>query len=129
MACICDGGFGKLESKPKTLLQSGAPAMKSIARSAEFSLRLCFSCLLFIFLTFRAQAHDPGLSTVKVTVGNEQIDVLLGFAQKDVESMLAAEYKCCRPGDVEGFCRDSIRTRIRRGKRVQSLLGQAAGDT
>jgi hydrogenase/urease accessory protein HupE len=65
--------------------------MKSIALSAEFSFGLCVSSLLFIFLTFQAQAHDPGLSSANVTVGNQQIDVLLGFAQKDVESMLAAD--------------------------------------
>ena len=64
--------------------------MKSIALSVECSFRLCASSFLFIFFTFQAQAHDPGLSTAKVTVGNEQIEVLLGFAQKDVESMLAA---------------------------------------
>jgi hydrogenase/urease accessory protein HupE len=41
--------------------------------------------------TFRAGAHDPGLSSAKVTVGDEQIDVFLGFAQKDAETMVAAQ--------------------------------------
>jgi hydrogenase/urease accessory protein HupE len=90
--------------------------MKSLARSAEFSLRLCFSCLLVIFLTFRAQAHDPGLSTVKLTVGNEQIDVLLGFAQKDVESMLAAETNAAGLETLKGFAA------------IQSELESVVGD-
>jgi hypothetical protein len=41
--------------------------------------------------TFRAGAHDPGLSSAKVTVGDNQIDVLLGFAQKDAETMVTAQ--------------------------------------
>jgi hydrogenase/urease accessory protein HupE len=34
-------------------------------------------------------AHDPGLSTATMTVHAERIDVALGFARKDVESMLS----------------------------------------
>jgi hydrogenase/urease accessory protein HupE len=34
-------------------------------------------------------AHDPGLSTATMTVRAERIDVVLGFARKDVESMLS----------------------------------------
>jgi hydrogenase/urease accessory protein HupE len=63
--------------------------MKTTALFAQFSLRPGVHSLLFMFLAFQAQAHDPGLSTATVTVENEQIAVLLGFAQKDVESMLA----------------------------------------
>src|SRR5271166_6028782 len=64
--------------------------MKSIALSDGLCFRLFVSLYLFISLTFHAQAHDPGLSSAQVTVGNQQIDVLLGFAQRDVESVLAA---------------------------------------
>lgn len=32
-------------------------------------------------------AHDPGLSTATMTVRAERIEVALGFARKDVESM------------------------------------------
>jgi len=64
--------------------------MKSIALSDGLCFRLSVSLYLFISLTFHAQAHDPGLSSAQVTVGNQQIDVLLGFAQRDVESVLAA---------------------------------------
>jgi hydrogenase/urease accessory protein HupE len=63
-------------------------------RFAEFT-RLFFglsvSLFLLVSLTFQACAHDPGLSSAKVTIGDEQIDVLLGFAQKDAESMIAAQ--------------------------------------
>jgi hydrogenase/urease accessory protein HupE len=52
--------------------------------------RFYICSFFFIFLTVRAQAHDPGLSSAQVTVGNQQIDVLLGFAQGDAESILAA---------------------------------------
>ena len=62
--------------------------MKSIAPLAEFMFRFCACSFVFISLTFPARAHDPGLSSANVTVGNKQIDVLLGFAQRDVESML-----------------------------------------
>src|ERR1700719_3604050 len=71
------------------MFEDGAPAMKTTGRSAQFYFRLCLHSFLFVLLTFRVQAHDPGLSSAMVTVGNEQIDVLLGFAQKDVESMIA----------------------------------------
>jgi hydrogenase/urease accessory protein HupE len=77
--------------------------MKSIALSVECRFRLCLSSFLFIFLTFQAQAHDPGLSTAKVTVGNEQIDVLLGFAQKDVESMLDTSTNAAGIDTLNGF--------------------------
>jgi hydrogenase/urease accessory protein HupE len=64
--------------------------MKTTALFAQSSLRLCVHFSLFVLLTFQARAHDPGLSTATVTVENEQIAVLLGFAQKDVESMMAS---------------------------------------
>jgi hydrogenase/urease accessory protein HupE len=66
------------------------PAVKTTALLAQFSLRLGVHFSLFILLAFPARAHDPGLSTATVTVENEQIAVLLGFAQKDVESMMAS---------------------------------------
>jgi HupE / UreJ protein len=62
---------------------------KTTAQSAQFYFRLCLHSFLFVFSTYQVQAHDPGLSSATVTIGNEQIDVLLGFAQKDVESMIA----------------------------------------
>jgi hydrogenase/urease accessory protein HupE len=48
------------------------------------------SLFLLILLTLQGKAHDPGLSTATITVGERAIDVLLGFAARDVESMLAA---------------------------------------
>ena len=68
-----------------------------IIRSHKFvkSSRLLFGLSVSLFLlvlpTFRAGAHDPGLSSAKVTVGDNQIDVLLGFARKDAETMVAAQ--------------------------------------
>ena len=63
--------------------------MNSIAPFAGIYFRFYISLFFFISLTLDAQAHDPGLSSAQVTVGNQQIDVLLGFAQRDVESVLA----------------------------------------
>jgi hypothetical protein len=77
--------------------------MKITALSAQFSLRLCVHSLLFTLLTFQARAHDPGLSTATVTVENEQIAVLLGFAQKDVESMVAGGQNVADIDAVKGF--------------------------
>jgi hydrogenase/urease accessory protein HupE len=77
--------------------------MKAIARSAQFYFRLCVQSSLFIFLTFRAQAHDPGLSSAVVTVGNEQIEVFLGFAQKDVESIIASGPDAAENDASKGF--------------------------
>ncbi len=64
--------------------------MKSFALSAEFYFRLSFGLSIFLLLTFRVQAHDPGLSSARVTVEDQQIDVFLGFAEKDVETLLGA---------------------------------------
>jgi hydrogenase/urease accessory protein HupE len=77
--------------------------MKSIAPSAGFYCRF-YSCLLFFTsLPFHAQAHDPGLSSARVTVGNQQIDVLLGFAQRDVQSILAAGTNSADIDTSKGF--------------------------
>jgi hydrogenase/urease accessory protein HupE len=76
------------ENSEETQQSFGQRAMKSIAPSAGFYFRFYISLFLFISLTFHAQAHDPGLSSAQVMVGNQQIDVLLGFAQRDVESIL-----------------------------------------
>ena len=64
--------------------------MKSVAQFAGFGFQLCASFVLVIICAFTARAHDPGLSTATVTVGDRQIDLLLGFAEKDAESLLAA---------------------------------------
>ncbi len=61
--------------------------MKAIKERTGSDLCLC-ACLLFALLPLNAQAHDPGLSSANVTIGDQQIEVLLGFARKDVETML-----------------------------------------
>ena len=48
----------------------------------------CFTLLLIAALT--AHAHDPGLSTATITVEDHRIDLVLGLAEKDVESLLAS---------------------------------------
>src|ERR1700752_1179395 len=66
---------------------SRRPALKGHQSPAR---RFYISLFVFISLTFHARAHDPGLSSAQVTVGNQEIDVLLGFAEKDAESILPA---------------------------------------
>jgi hydrogenase/urease accessory protein HupE len=93
----------KTRRRPILILDISAPAMKTTVLFAQFILRLCVHSLLFIFLAFQAQAHDPGLSTATVSVENEQIAVLLGFAQKDVESMLAGVPNVADTAVAKGF--------------------------
>jgi hydrogenase/urease accessory protein HupE len=65
------------------------------------SVSFCCACIsigLLLFLTITAQAHDPGLSTAAVTVGDRQIDVLLGFARQDAVYILSAN---ANPADIE----------------------------
>src|SRR5271166_1416639 len=82
--------------------------MKFIALSDGLCFRLSVSLYLFISLTFHAQAHDPGLSSAQVTVGNQQIDVLLGFAQRDVESVLAAGTDSADTNTTKGFAANEL---------------------
>ena len=82
--------------------------MKSIAPFAGFYFRFYISLFSFIFLTLDAQAHDPGLSSAQVTVGNQQIDVLLGFAQRDVESILAAGPDSADTDTSKGFAGNEL---------------------
>ncbi len=67
--------------------------MKSTTRYISFRCLLCSSFILLLISVFTAQAHDPGLSTATITVGDHQIEVLLGFAEKDVESLLTVDGK------------------------------------
>ena len=78
-------------------------AMNSIAPFAGIYFRFYISLFFLISLTLDAQAHDPGLSSAQVTVGNQQIDVLLGFAQRDVESVLAAGTDSADTNTTNGF--------------------------
>jgi hypothetical protein len=66
------------------------PGLGNSTRPDLKGLRIYISLFVFISLTFHARAHDPGLSSAQVTVGNQEIDVLLGFAEKDAESILPA---------------------------------------
>jgi hydrogenase/urease accessory protein HupE len=71
--------------------------MKSRTAYQSSCCRFCLSLIFVIGCGFSVQAHDPGLSTATVTVGERQIDVLLGFAQRDIESLLTT---CGNQADV-----------------------------
>jgi hydrogenase/urease accessory protein HupE len=77
--------------------------MKLIALSAGLSFRLCVSLFLFISLPIHARAHDPGLSSATVTIGDQEIGIVLGFAQKDLESMLAPNVDRAETRNSHGF--------------------------
>src|SRR5580693_928220 len=70
---------------------------------AGFCFRFLICFLFFISLTFDARAHDPGLSSARVTIASQQIDVLLGFAQRDVESILADDTNWVESDTAKGF--------------------------
>src|SRR4051794_8775002 len=53
---------------------------------------------LYLAILVAAQAHDPGLSTATVTVGDEQVSVLLGFARSDAAFLLPGP---ANPADLE----------------------------
>jgi hydrogenase/urease accessory protein HupE len=63
--------------------------MDSTYRYARYLLRFSIvACLLCLF-PVSVHAHDPGLSSLAVTVSDREIDVLVGFAERDANAMLA----------------------------------------
>lgn len=77
--------------------------MKSITRCVRSLHCVCLGIALLLGLTLTAQAHDPGLSTATVTVGDQQIDVLLGFARQDAAFILSANANPADIGASESF--------------------------
>jgi hydrogenase/urease accessory protein HupE len=63
----------------------------------------CVNFALFLFLTLSSEAHDPGLSTATVTVEDQQIEVLLGFAKQDAVFILPANANSTDIGTAEGL--------------------------
>jgi hydrogenase/urease accessory protein HupE len=52
---------------------------------------ICLSAISLTLFPPWALAHDPGLSTATITVGDQQIDVRLAFNQKDAEALRGAQ--------------------------------------
>jgi hypothetical protein len=77
--------------------------MKSIAHYVRSFLRVCLGIAPLFALTLTAQAHDPGLSTATVRVGDQQIEVLLGFAQQDAAFILLPNANQADIGTPEGI--------------------------
>jgi hydrogenase/urease accessory protein HupE len=77
--------------------------MKSIARCVLSFHRVCAGITLLLGLTLSAEAHDPGLSTASVTVGDQHIDVLFGLARQDAAFLLPANTSAADIGTPEGF--------------------------
>jgi hypothetical protein len=53
-------------------------------------MRVFLALILFVGFTDATFAHDPGLSSVIVTVKGEQMDAVATFARKDVENLAMA---------------------------------------
>jgi hydrogenase/urease accessory protein HupE len=77
--------------------------MKSIALCVRFLCPICVNFAHLLFLTLPTQAHDPGLSTETVTVEDQKIEVLLGFAKQDAMFILPATANSTEIGTPEGF--------------------------
>src|SRR5215469_6843900 len=77
--------------------------MQSIAHCVRSLCFICVNFALLLLLTLPTEAHDPGLSTATVTVGDQQIDALLGFATQDVVVILPANANSAHIGTSEGF--------------------------
>jgi hydrogenase/urease accessory protein HupE len=77
--------------------------MKSIAHRFALPRCVCIGLAVLLHLTLSAQAHDPGLSTATVTVGEQQIEVLLGLAKQDATFLLPANAGPTDIGTTEGF--------------------------
>jgi hydrogenase/urease accessory protein HupE len=60
-------------------------------------------CVSLILCPPSAHAHDPGLSSATVTVGGDQIDVILGFAKKDAQSLVIADGNRVQVESAQGF--------------------------
>jgi hydrogenase/urease accessory protein HupE len=85
--------IARTRSLPVLLCVHRSKSMKLTTRYLGSRSLLCFSFVLVLISVFTVQAHDPGLSTATITVGDHQIEVLLGFAEKDVESLLTVDGK------------------------------------
>ena len=77
--------------------------MKSIAHCVRSLCLICVNFALLLLLTFPAEAHDPGLSTATMTVGDHQVEVLLGFAKQDAAVILPANANSADIATSEGF--------------------------
>jgi hydrogenase/urease accessory protein HupE len=77
--------------------------MKPIAQCVRSFDCICLAVALSHFLTPTACAHDPGLSTATVTVGEQQIEVVIGLARQDAALILPANVRLPGIGTTEGF--------------------------
>ena len=77
--------------------------MKPIAQCVRSFDCICLAVALLNFLTPTAHAHDPGLSTATVTVGEQQIEVVIGLARQDAALILPANVRLTGIGTVESF--------------------------
>src|ERR1700758_3941976 len=77
--------------------------MKATATSIKSWLGIFLSALCLTLFPPSTRAHDPGLSTATITVGDQQIDVLLGFNQKDAEALVGSQTLHSSVEDIEAI--------------------------
>ena len=94
--------------------------MKSTGRHLELQLGSIW--LLFTICTLTAEAHNPGLSTAVITVGDHRIDVLLGYAQEDAKFLLHACGDQAETSSEEGFYAIDSKLESRAAREVNLFL-------
>jgi hydrogenase/urease accessory protein HupE len=77
--------------------------MKPIVQCVRSFDCICLAVALAHFLTPTAHAHDPGLSTATVTVGEQQIEVVIGLARQDAAFIVPVNPRLPGLGTAEGF--------------------------
>ena len=65
--------------------------MDTSATSIKSWFRIFPNALILALFPPTALAHDPGLSTATITIGDHHVDVLLGFNRKDAEALLESQ--------------------------------------
>jgi len=77
--------------------------MQASATSIKSWFGIFLGALCLTLFPPSARGHDPGLSTATITIGNQQIDVLLGFNQKDAEALLGTRPPNSSVDDVDAI--------------------------
>ena len=98
--------------------------MKFTSRFRLFRQLYLFFGLL-ILCASSAQAHDPGLSSATVTIGDKRIDVVLGFAKKDAESLVVSNGNPVEVQSASGFGASKAQLEAIAVRQVQLRLDDA----
>ena len=79
--------------------------MSSLHAVGKFAPGILAIALAF---TGTVHAHDPGLSTARLTVVGDSVRVSLTFARRDVDALLSLPTEASAPGRLEALVRDGV---------------------